>query len=177
MRKFLALPLLLLLAAACSSTGDPESEFLAATSSVPAVAAEGTSSPASEEAVPQSAPSATAPPIVPTLPAEIPELPRVLWPTVDDTSPTAEDAIKDYLLHHPSETFGYKFVVGCQGLTAETAPNTLCSREPTISEDGDRQVYTYQVGRPPPATTDYSIGVQGSDSEGWWILWANTYRG
>ena len=177
-KQFLAILLLvpLVAAAACSSTGDPESELLQATST-PAEAGE-SQSPASPEAAPQAVPitaaSTAALQVTPTLPADIPTLPVLLWPTMDDPSPTAEDALKDYLLHHPSETFGYQLVVGCQGLAAESNPNTLCSREPQISDRDNRQLYVYGVGRPPPEVTDYSIGIEGSASEGWWVLFADT---
>lgn len=176
MKRLFAISLfvLLVVAAACSSTGDPESEFLSEASLVPAEQLPATEQPEAEQptAPQQPAPSTTARIVVP--PAETPNLPALLWPTRDDTSPTAEDALKDYLLHHPSEDFGYQFVVGCLGLTAEANPNTLCAREPSVSPEGDLEVYTYDVGRPPPEIADYSIGVQGSNSQGWWILWANT---
>ena len=177
MKQFLAILLLVLLvaAAACSSTGDPESELLQATSA-PAEAEE-SQSPASPEAAPQAVPITAASTAVlqvtPTLPADIPALPALLWPTMDDPSPTAEDALTEYLLYHPSETFGYQLSVGCQGLTAEANPNTLCTREPRISDRDGRQLYVYGVGRPPPEVSDYSIGIEGSASEGWWVLFAD----
>ena len=177
MKRLFAISLFVLLVAvaACSSTGDPESEFLSEASLVPAEQPPGIDLPEVEQsAAPQQpAPSPAATPVVPTLPAEIPDLPVLWWPTMDDPSPTAEDALKDYLLHHPSEDFGYKLVVGCLGLTAEANPNTLCAREPSVSPENDLEVYTYDVGRPPPEIADYSIGIQGSSAQGWWILWAS----
>ena len=165
MKQFLAILLLALLVSACSSTGDPENELLQAASTTEA---EGSQSDA-QEAEPTALPV-----VVPTLPAGVPDLPSPLWPTMDDPSPTAEDALKDYLLYHPSETFGYQLAVGCQGLAAEANPNTLCTREPRVSEEGDLQLYDYSLGPPPPGLALYSIGIRGSVSQGWWITWANT---
>ena len=155
----LLLVALLFAAAACSSTGDPESEI----------------SQASTSAETQEAPPApnTAPVIV-TVPAGITELPSVLWPSVDDPSPTAEDALKDYLLHNrdaPEWSLGYGLVIGCTGITIDT--NVICAREPRLSDEGERQIYTYQVGEPPPEIPLYSVGIEGSDTEGWWIIWGN----
>ena len=169
MKLFLAASLIVIAAAACSSTGDPESEVLQADSTP---AAEGSQS--SEDSETGAAASPTALLVVPTLPADIPDLPALLWPTMDDPSPTAEDALKDYLIYHPSETFQYEFVVGCQGLMPDTNPNLMCAREPQISDRNGRQFYVYGVGRPPPEVSDYSISIEGSASEGWWILFANT---
>ena len=166
----------LVAAAACSSTGDPESELLQATSTT--AEAEESQSPVSPGAAPQAVPitaaSTAALLVVPTLPAGIPELPDMLWPTMDDPSTTPEDALTEYLLDHPSGAFGYQLAVGCQGLTAEANPNTLCAREPRVSEQGDLQLYDYSVGPPPPGLALYSIGIQGSVSQGWWITWGNT---
>ena len=178
MKQFPALLLLvpLVAAAACSSTGDPESELLQATSTP--TEAEESQSPASPEAAPQAVPitaaSTAALQVTPTLPADIPALPALLWPTMDDPSPTPEDALTEYLLYHPSETFGYQLVVGCQGLTPEANPNLMCARDPQISDRDGRQLYVYGVGRPPPEVSDYSIGIEGSTTEGWWILFGNT---
>ena len=178
MKRLFAILLFVLLVAAtaCSSTGDPESEFLSEASLVPA----GDQQPedelpaASQQSAPQQAvPGTSSEPVVVTVPTGIPELPEVLWPTMDDTSPTAEDALKDYLIHHePGWSLGYRIVVGCAGVEANS--NVMCARDPQVSDEGDRQVYTYTVGPPPPEVTLYSIGIQGSVSEGWWILWANT---
>ena len=181
---------LLVAAAACSSTGDPESEFPPEASSVPAgeeqpeaeqpeaERPEAEQTEAEQQAAPQTPqqalPDTPSEPIVVTVPTGIPELPAELWPTMDDTSPTAEDALKDYLIHHlyePGWSLGYRIVVGCAGV--EASPNVMCAREPRISEEGDRQVYTYSVGPPPPEVSLYSIGIQGSVSEGWWILFAD----
>ena len=181
MKRFLAASLLLLLAAAaCSSTGDPESELLSATSSAPAGEQQPAPDPpavsqqSAPQAPPQAAPSTAAQAIVPSVPTGIPELPEALWPTMEDTSPTAVDALKDYLIHHlyePGWSLGYQIVVGCAGV--EASPTVMCTREPRVSDEGDLQVYTYSVGPPPPEASFYSIGIQGSVSEGWWILWAN----
>ena len=180
MKQFLTTLLLVLLIAACSSTGDPESELLSATSQAPDEEQQPATDPpaASQQATPQApqeaVPSTAVRVIVPTVPSGIPELPEVLWPTMDDTSPTAEDALKDYLIHHPYEpgwSLDYQIVVGCAGVEANS--NVMCAREPRISDEGDRQVHRYTVGPPPPEATLYSIGIQGSGSEGWWILWAN----
>ena len=170
----LSLAVLSLAVAACSSTGDPESELLQATSSAPTQPAD-TASAAPQEVLP--APNTvpnTAPALV-TTPVGIAELPSVWWPTIDDPSPTAEDALKDYLLHNfnaPEWSLGYELVIGCTGITIDT--NVLCAREPRVSDEGERQVYTYQVGPPPPEVPFYSVGIEGSDTEGWWILWGNS---
>ena len=169
MKQFLttAFFMFLLAVAACSSTGDPEHEFLS-TSSVPV----GEQQPAATTQ--QAGPSTPSEPVVVTVPTGIPELPEVLWPTMKDPSPAAEDALKDYLIHHrhePGWSLGWRIVVGCAGI--EASPNVMCSRDPRVSYEGDRQVYTYTIGPPPPQATFYSIGIQGSVSEGWWILWAN----
>lgn len=182
MKQFLTALLLMFLvaAAACSSTGDPESELLFGTSLVPAEQqpsgeqSDGTDQqPAgTADASGQSVPT-TAPPAV-TVPTGIPELPEVLWPTRDDPSPTAVDALKDYLIGHlyePGWNLGYRIIFGCAGVEANS--NVMCSREPRVSEEGDLQVYTYAVGPAPPEAAFYSIGVQGSVTEGWWIFWAN----
>ena len=172
MKQFLTTLLLVLLIAACSSTGDPESELLSATSSAPDEEQPPATDPpaASQQAVPSTAVQV----IVPTVPTDIPELPEALWPTMDDPSPTAEDALKDYLIHHPSEpdwSRDYSIVVGCAGVEANS--NVLCAREPRISDEGDRQVHIYTVGPPPPEATLYVIRIQGSVAEGWWILRTN----
>ena len=185
MKQFLTILLLVLLIAACSSTGDPESELLSGTSSAPATEQQPATDPpaASQQAVPQPAsqqpapqpvPSISSEPVVVTVPTGIPELPEAMWPTMNDPSPTAEDALKDYLLHHlyePDWSLGYRIVVGCAGVEANS--NVMCARDPQILDEGDLQVHTYKVGPPPPEATLYSIGIQGSVSEGWWILWAN----
>ena len=167
----LSLAVLSLVVAACSSTGDPESELLQATSSAPTQQQPAdTASVAPQEVSP--APN-TAPVLV-TTPVGIAELPSVLWPSTDDPSPTAEDALKDYLLHYPYETewsLGYELVIGCTGITIDT--NVICAREPRVSDEGERQIYTYQVGEPPPEIPLYSVGIEGSDTEGWWIIWGN----
>lgn len=167
MKPISAILLLVLAAAACSSTGDPESEVLQA-DSTPAA------SDAGAEAISGATPSTAALLVFPTLPADLPELPRPFWPTMDDPSPTPEDALKDYLLYHPSGAFQYQFAVGCLGLTPEANPNLMCAREPRISDRDGRQLYEYGVGRPPPEISDYSIGIEGSPAEGWWILFGNT---
>ena len=166
MKRLFAIFLLLLLVSACSRTGDPESEVLEQ-DSTPAA------SEAGSEATSEAAVSTTPLLVVPTLPAGIAELPDMLWPTMEDPSPTAEDALKDYLLYHPSGAFGYQLVVGCQGLTPEANPNLMCARDPQISDRDGRQLYVYGVGRPPPEVSDYSIGIEGSTTEGWWILFGN----
>lgn len=182
MKRFLItlLPVLLVAVAACSSTGDPESELLSGNSSVPAAEEQPVEAAVEAEQQPgasvaqQAVPSTPPEPVVVTLPTGIPELPAELWPTMDDPSPTAVDALKDYLIHHlhdPGWNLGYRIVVGCSGV--EAGPNVMCARAPQVSDEGDRQVHTYAVGPPPPEAALYSIGIQGSVSEGWWILWAN----
>ena len=78
----LSLAVLSLVVVACSSTGDPESELLQATSSAPTQPAD-TASAAPQEVLP--APNTvpnTAPALV-TTPVGIAELPSVLWPSID----------------------------------------------------------------------------------------------
>ena len=181
MKQFLTILFLMLLIAACSSTGDPESELLSGTSSAPTgeqQPAAPRQSAAEQPAVPQQSasqqavPSTSSEPVVAT---GIPELPEVLWPTMDDPSPTAEDALKDYLIHHiyePNWSLGWRIVVGCAGVEANS--NVMCARDPQVSDRGDRQLHIYAVGPPPPEAPLYAIGIQGSVSEGWWINRANT---